>query len=57
MADASDAKKLVQDEEKESGSVKWSVYLTYFAAAGLVSFVFVTLAFVLNNLLTVASDA
>ncbi|KAJ1562525.1 hypothetical protein HK405_011074 [Cladochytrium tenue] len=57
MTDAANAKKLIKDEEKETGSVKWSVYMTYFVAAGAISIAFAGLFFVLDNILKVAADA
>ncbi|KAI9354109.1 hypothetical protein DFJ73DRAFT_320268 [Zopfochytrium polystomum] len=56
MADAAVAKKLVQDEEKEVGEVKWSVYMTYFVAAGFVSMLAAGFLLFISNALTVASD-
>ncbi|KAJ1559150.1 hypothetical protein HK405_011791, partial [Cladochytrium tenue] len=57
LTDAADAKKLIQDEEKETGSMKWSVFMTYFVAAGAISIAFAGFFFVVDNILKVAADA
>ncbi|KAI9354106.1 P-loop containing nucleoside triphosphate hydrolase protein [Zopfochytrium polystomum] len=57
MAKEGDATKLVEDEEKEVGNVKWSVYMTYFIAAGFISSLISVILLVLSNILGVVSDA
>ncbi|KAJ3301013.1 hypothetical protein HDU76_005897, partial [Blyttiomyces sp. JEL0837] len=51
VAKDGDGTKLVQDEEKATGDVKWDVYLVYLKACG-VFFIFVTLFFMINENVT-----
>ncbi|KAI9335613.1 hypothetical protein DFJ73DRAFT_893370 [Zopfochytrium polystomum] len=57
LAKDGDATRLVEDEEKEVGRVKWSVYVSYFAAAGVISSAISVVLLVFQDVLGVASDA
>ncbi|KAF8984135.1 hypothetical protein BGZ46_008751 [Entomortierella lignicola] len=57
VAPAKDAKKLVQEETREEGRVKWSIYLVYASAAGGIVFWFTLLvAFGVTRMIEVSES-
>ncbi|KAJ3327180.1 hypothetical protein HDU76_012272 [Blyttiomyces sp. JEL0837] len=56
VAHAKDATKLVQEEEKETGSVNWDVYMVYFRASGLVFAVLIATFIMNENVINFVND-
>ncbi|KAI7817497.1 P-loop containing nucleoside triphosphate hydrolase protein [Gamsiella multidivaricata] len=57
VAPAKDARKLVLDETREEGRVKWSIYKVYASAAGGIAFWFILMvAFVITRMVEVSES-